>query len=217
MSGDLSALVLSYLYVTAIVGLAELIRRRAGFSVDFTRKVVHVGVGVWIVPTLLLFDDWRWAIVPPATFVALNLLSYRKSLVGAMEEADKSNLGTILFPIAFIVLIAWLWPMGRFDAIAGGILVLALGDAAAALVGRRFGRTRYRVGSSTRTAEGTAAMIVFSVAALVAATSLFESDVSTPALLGVAALAGGLEGVSVRGLDNLVVPVGTAAALLAVG
>lgn len=217
MPGDALALLLSYLYVTAILGLGETIRRRAGLPVDFTRKVVHVGVGLWIVPTLMLFQDWRWAIVPPATFVLLNLVSYRTSLVGAMEEADKRNLGTILFPMAFIVLIAWFWPKARPDVVAGGILVLALGDAAAALVGRRLGRHRYRVGGSTRSLEGTGAMVVMSAVALFAATSLFPSAVSVPALLGVACLAGVLEAVSVWGIDNLVVPVGTAIALSVLG
>lgn len=217
MSGDPLALVLSYLYVTMILGLAEVIRRRAGFGVDFTRKVVHVGVGIWIVPTLLLFQDWRWAVVPPATFVVLNLISYRTSLLGAMEEADKRNLGTILFPIAFIVLIAWFWPKGRPDAIAGGILVLALGDAAAALVGRRFGRHRYRVGGSTRSLEGTGAMVALSVVALVVASAFFPSPLSPGTVIGVACLAGALEAISVWGVDNLVVPFGTAIAISMLG
>ena len=213
LSGNPGALILSFLYVFAIVGIAELIRSRAGYSVDFTRKVVHVGVGVWVVPTLLLFDSWTWAIIPPATFVILNTLSYRFKLVGSMEEGG-SNLGTILFPLAFILMLAVFWPRGRPDVIAGGILVLALGDAAAAIVGRKFGRIRYRVGSGHRSVEGSLAMFGFSLLALGLATRvLFPVDIAPLALVGVAALATGLEAASQFGTDNLLVPMGTGIAL----
>jgi phytol kinase len=212
LPGDILALIASYLYVAIVLGGAELIRRRAGLGVDFTRKVVHVGVGLWVVPTLLLFESWALALVPPASFVVLNALSYRFSVARSIETGEK-NLGTILFPFAFIVLIAWFWPRGRPDAIAGGILVLALGDAAAALVGKRWGRHPYRIGKATRSAEGSAAMFVASFIALFAATRLFGAPVSPVVLAGLAAFSTVLEGVSQLGFDNLLVPVGTAVAL----
>ncbi len=213
LTGDVKALVVSYVYVFAIIAVAELVRHRLRLPVDFTRKVVHVGVGIWVVPTLLLFTDWRWAIVPPATFVVLNLLSYRFRLVGSMEEEGTGNLGTILFPIAFMVLIVVFWPRGRPDVVAGGILVLALGDAAAAIVGRRLGRHRYRVGSAERSIEGSAAMAVFSWLGLLAATTVFPVSVAPGALVAVALIATALEAVSVYGFDNILVPAGTAFAL----
>jgi phytol kinase len=211
------ALIASYLYVGAMVGLGEAIRRRAGWPTAFTRKVVHVGVGLWIIPTLLLFSSWTWAIVPPLTSVVTNVVSYRFSLVPSIEEEGTGNLGTILFPVAFILLIVVFWPLGRPDVVAGGILVLALGDAAAAVIGRRFGRRSYRVGSSTRTLEGSMAMAGFSFLGLVIATQVFPSPVGMGALVMVALLATALEAVSVRGFDNLLVPGGTAAALYLLG
>lgn len=214
--GDVWALVASFTYVFSIVGAAEWIRRRLSWGVDFTRKVVHVGVGLWILPTLWLFEDWRWAIVPPLTFILLNVLSYRHSLVGAMEDRSANNLGTILFPVAFAGVIAWLWPAGRFDVIAGSILVLAIGDAAAALVGRRFGRHRYRIGRTHRSVEGSAAMLAGSLIALLLANALFHGDVPFPRLLAVAAVATFVEATSRWGFDNLLVPLVTAASLLVV-
>jgi len=212
VSGDVVPLLASYVYVALILGAAELVRRRARLSVDFTRKVVHVGVGLWVIPTLLWFESWPLAIIPPATFVVLNAVSQRFSLLGSVETGEK-NVGTTLFPLAFIALIAWFWPRGRPDVIAGGILVLALGDAAAAIVGKRWGRHRYRIGSAVRSWEGSAAMFAASLLALALASGLFGEGVNVGVLVGIALLATLLEGVSLFGFDNLLVPLGTAIAL----
>lgn len=217
MSGDVWALLASFAYIVLIVGLGEAIRRAAGWPTAFTRKVVHVGVGLWIIPTLLLFSSWTWAIVAPAVAIVTNVISYKLSLVPSIEEEGTGNVGTILFPIAFILLIVAFWPLGRPDVVAGGILVLALGDAAAAVIGRRYGRRHYRVGGSTRSLEGSLAMAAFSVLALWIAVRVFPSPVGMGALLGVALLATVLEAVSVRGFDNLLVPGGTAVALYLLG
>jgi phytol kinase len=213
--GDAGAVALSFAYILVIVGVGEAIRKRAGLGVDFTRKVVHVGVGIWIVPTLLLFEDWRLAALTPAVFILLTALSYLFRFVPSIEQTDRGNVGTILFPLAFVVLIGWLWPQGRADAIAGGILVLALGDAAAAMIGRRFGRHRYRILGATRSWEGSTAMFALSLAALVLAQALFASGGVRIGVAAAAALvATALEAGSPWGFDNLLVPVGTAGALL---
>lgn len=205
------ATALSFGYVLAVIGLAEGLRRARRVSFGVSRKIIHVGIGTWVVPTVLLFHSMWWAAAPPAVFVLLNALSYRKKWVSSMDEAAGSNLGTIFFPLAFVLLILALW--GAEDgrrAIAAGILVLAWGDAAAALVGLRFGRHRYRVGSGWRSWEGSAAMLGFSVLGIAAAGWAVGPAPFRPgvALVG-AVVATALEASSRRGLDNLLVPLGT--------
>ena len=73
------------------------------------RKIIHVGVGSWIVPTIFLFDHAWAAALPPAVFILLNLASRRLGLVKAMEEEAGDNRGTVLFPLAFVILILLLW------------------------------------------------------------------------------------------------------------
>ena len=69
----LTALLLSYGYVGALLLGAELLRRGGKTSPDTARKIVHAGVGLWVVPTVFVFSDWRVAIVPPVTFVVSEL------------------------------------------------------------------------------------------------------------------------------------------------
>lgn len=214
MSGG-AALGISFLYVFAVVGLAEWLRRAGHISFDLSRKIIHVGIGSWILPTVLLFHS-RWlAATPPAIFVLLNLLSLRGKWSQAMDSNAGANIGTVLFPLSFVVLLLGLWeaPGGR-AAIAGGILSLAWGDAAAALIGLRWGRHRYRVGAGFRSLEGSAAMFVFSVLAVAVAGLAVGGHPYRPVLLLLApAVATLLEAGARRGTDNLLVPVGTACLL----
>ena len=208
---DGAALGLSFAYVLVVVGLAEWLRRAGRVSFDISRKIIHVGIGSWILPTVLLFHS-RWtAAAPPAVFVLLNLFSLRGKWTRAMDAEAGSNVGTVLFPLSFVILLLSLWDAesGR-TAIAAGILALAWGDAAAALIGVRWGRHRYRVGPGRRSLEGSAAMLVFSVLA-VAVAGLAVGPRPYPAgwILGAAALATILEAASRRGTDNLAIPLGT--------
>src|SRR5690606_29012949 len=150
------------------------------------------------------FDHAWAAALPPAVFVLLNLASRKLGLVRAMEEEAGDNRGTVLFPLAFVILILMLWNQaGGRTALAAGILVLAWGDAAAALIGRRWGRHRYRVGPGWRSVEGSAAMCIVAIIALL--------------VLAAAGAATLLEAASRWGADNLLVPLGTSFLLWGLG
>ena len=214
MSQDWRAALWSALYVLAVLGLAEWARRR-GVASATTRKIVHVGVGSWIVPTYLLFESKWWAVAPALGFVLVNALSFRFRLIRSME-GEQRNVGTILYPLSIALLLAWSFGTPKAPCGAAGVLAMTYGDAAASLVGRRFGRRHYRVGSQTRTLEGSLAMAIVSYLAMLGA--LLSMDVPLAAMpwlaLGIAALlATLLEAISLFGFDNLLVPLGAAAAL----
>ncbi len=98
-------------------------------------------------------------------------------------------------------------------ASGAALAVLGLGDPAAGLVGRRWGR-RPLVGG--RTVEGTLAFAVFGSLAAFAVLSLWHGAAAWPLLLGIsvaAGVAGAIaEAVSVRVDDNLSVPLAAALA-----
>jgi phytol kinase len=185
---DTLALILSYLYVVLVVGTATVLRSRAILSPEASRKLVHVLVGTWIIPTVVLFRNPWMAIIPPATFIVVNLLSYRFRLIGAMEEGDR-NPGTIYFPLAFVLLTILFWPgavpglhrtegPGAIDvdfpfsrfAVPAGIMAMAWGDAAASLFGRRFGRRVFHVpGGGKKSLEGSLAFVVFALLGMITA------------------------------------------------
>jgi phytol kinase len=171
---DTLALLVSYVYVILVVAIAIFMRAR-GVSPETTRKFVHVAVGTWVIPTVILFRNPWMAMIPPASFIVVNLVSYRFKALPAIEEGER-NPGTIYFPIAFVLAIVLFWPgilpaggtsldpsfpFSRFG-VAAAIMAMAWGDAAASLIGRRIGRRRFEVpGGGRKSVEGVVAFFVF--------------------------------------------------------
>lgn len=203
---DWIGLVASYIWVFAVLGASEGLRLVFKLPRDFTRKFVHIGVGLWAIGTVLVFQSWYFAVIPPLSFIILNYISYRRDVFKAMEMEDKSNLGTVYFPISFAIVIALCW--ARPAVIAAGLMPMTWGDAFASIIGRRWGTHRYTIGGSTRSLEGSAAMFFFSLVS----TFLVLGGLGTPAgaagvyALIVAAVATVVEAVSIQGLDNITVP-----------
>lgn len=208
---DLRALLLSFAYVLTVLLFFDFLRRR-GVSVTLTRKAVHIAVGMWVLPTLWLFDSWAWAILPPIVFAVLNALSLRFRFFGAIEVAERS-LGTVLFPLSFAGLLALFWPAGRQEVAVAGIMALTWGDSMASLIGQAYGQRGYSLWGQRKTWLGSAACFSWTMLAVTFTLRLLGSVAPLPALLYAAAagLAAALsEALSPKGTDNLFVPFATA-------
>jgi phytol kinase len=212
---DTIALIASFAYVFAMIGVAEGLRAWRGYSVDFTRKFIHVAVGMWTYGTVLLFERRTFAVIPPLAFVAINAFSYWRGTFKAMETGEKGNLGTVYFPLSFAALLWVFW--GRPHLIVAGLMPMTWGDALAAVVGRRIGRRRYTFLGSTRSLEGSMTMFLASWVATSIALLLLGTGNPIAALLVSAVTAFGaaiIEAISPWGIDNLTVPA-TSALILA--
>lgn len=207
--------ILCLAYILTIIGVAELLRRRRGYDSGFTRKVIHIGVGmmIWLVP-FLFTTPWPF-VVACVMFMIINLIDWRYGLIGSMQSRHRSNLGTVYFPLAaaVVALIFWDTP----PLMVAALMPLTWGDGIAPVIGAAYGRRVYRVHTSTRTVEGSAGFFVagfiFTWLALWVMPGTPEiSPVGAilPALV-IMAVTTVIEAFSIWGLDNLTV---TAAAII---
>jgi phytol kinase len=231
-TNDLIGLLASYGYAISLIAAAEVLNRALGMAQDLTRKLVHIGAGMWVFGALALFDHWQSGVLPFATFIAANYLFYRYRLFGAMDAEDSAP-GTVYFALAVTLLFGLLWrpqQLGdRAPFAVAGTMALTWGDSLAALVGMRYGRHRYRVWGSERSLEGSAAMFAAAAVAMFLALALLPGSalcplaepIGTPRALAAALLGAGAaalaEGVSPHGTDNLSVPLVAAGVALLVG
>lgn len=204
---DFLAVLISFAFVFAILGIAEGLRKALRLDAEFTRKVVHIGVGMWAWGTVALFQDKWFASIPPAAFIVLNTISYRRGLFAAMESKDRSNLGTIYFPVAFVAIILLFWDTHKM-LIPLLLMPMTWGDALAAVVGRRFGKHTYTIFRATRSIEGSAVMFSISLLSVFAAGLVIGLPVASAITLALlsASLCTITEALSPWGLDNLIVP-----------
>ena len=224
MISDWLALIISYVYVFAMIGIGEGLRKWLGqakpgmYSTEFTRKVIHISVGMWAFGTVLLFEHWYFAIIPPLSFVVLNYISYRRDIFKAVETGEKGNLGTIYFPISFAIIIYLFWESPHL--LAASLMPMTWGDALAAILGRRYGQRKYNVLGSTRSVEGSLAMFFFSWLSTFLALLLLPPlgwQASLLYSLALAVFATLVEALSPWHVDNLTVPLLSTALLYLMG
>lgn len=207
--------ILALLYIFAIISAAELLRRWRNYSSDFTRKVIHIGVGMlsWALPYLFT-SPWPF-VIACAAFMVINFLDWRYGFFAAMASTDRSNLGTVYFPFAAAVAALLLWD--RPPLMIAALMPLTWGDGLAPVVGRAFGRNPYSVLGHRRTLEGSTG---FFLAAFLSTWLALWLVGGSPHLSPAAALLSALilsaattlvEAVSIWGLDNLTI---TAIAIL---
>ena len=103
------------------------------------RQWVHIGSGLFAL--LLRFLTWRQAAALAVTALVFNLVALPRvggrRLYRPVDEARGFPLGILLYPLSVLLLI--LTFPSRLDIAAAGWAILAFGDGAATLVGRRAG------------------------------------------------------------------------------
>jgi dolichol kinase len=205
--------ILGYWLLFLIIGAPLIMRKSGGWMLDQRRKVWHFCVVLMFLPTgaidaqftglsfgvaLTLFfasEIIRACAIPPwGTKLHAALLPYtdRRDLCGPVIVSHIFLLLGIALPIMLV-------------GSPAGILCLGLGDAAASLFGRRYGRHKWP-GGSKKTIEGSAAFVLTAMVGLLACKFFGYSDM--PSFLRMtltAAMTALLEATSAMN-DNVIVP-----------
>jgi phytol kinase len=198
------AIALSFGYVFVMLAIGEGLKRWQNLSSDFTRKFIHISVGMYSILAILLFERWELAIIPPAAFIIINFLDWKFGILQAMTSSDRSNLGTVYFPISFCIIIWVFWD--RPELLVSSLMPLTWGDSFAAVIGKRFGRRTYSIFNSTRSLEGSFTMFLFSATSSALVLAIMGVDNWLGLSLAVGAGATLVEAVSPFGTDNLTIP-----------
>jgi phytol kinase len=211
---DWLSFVFCLVYILGLIGLAEGLRHRRGYSNFFTRKVIHIGVGmlIWAIP-FLFSTPWPF-ILACFAFAILTFLDWRYGFFEAMASSNPQNLGTVYFPLAAAAVVYLFWDTPPLMVAA--MMPLTLGDGLAPVIGK-FGTHEYFVFNHKRTLEGS---IGFFVATTIGTWLALWLMSGSPAISPLGAIAPAIiiafttalvEAVSIWGVDNLTV---TAAAVI---
>lgn len=215
MSIALSLVILA-VSVVALLGVIVLVRhfgQRHGWTPEVQRKSVHVAIGLYALALPLLFDT-RWPVVA-LLLIALALMLFlrtpasRSTGLGAtIHSVERKSTGDIWLALAigFVFLRAG----DSYILYALPIAVIALSDAAAALTGTTYGRSRFTVEDGVKSWEGVIAFFavtwILAMVMLLLLTDIPRLNVVVLAVT-IAAFGAVVEAVSWRGLDNLFVPI----------
>ena len=193
------------LWMAMVIAGAVLCRRLRPNQRELSRKIVHIGTGA-VVPLAWFFEiPFVVALPVAAVITVVTTINHQWRFIPAVEDVDRNSYGTIAYGVAITTLLWLFWP-GRADAVSAGVLVMALGDGLAGLIGRNVASPKWVLFGQTKSSVGTMTMAVVSGLVLIGLARWSGADLSLPAALGMVAMATGLEQLSWRGLDNLSVP-----------
>ena len=215
LNNNLLGIIIATVYIFALIGLAELLRTRRDYSSNFTRKVIHIGVGMMSWALIFIFTSPWPFIIMCLLFAVFLYLDFRYGFFPAMASKDKNNMGTVYFPIAAAAVVFVFWEQPPLMVAA--LMPLTWGDGLAPVVGRAYGKRPYYVANHKRTYEGSLGFFLFGFLftwlALWVMPGLPEIPPLAAILPGLIVMAATtlVEAVSIWGIDNLTI---TAVAIL---
>lgn len=191
-AGDAAVSAAALTGATALVGATKLLRARGILSGRASRKVVHTLSGIAFVLLWPLYTEAgrQWAACVPA-FALLSLAALSGPIARTVARDDAPALSDALRgPIVYTgVLLATTLLLWKQPAAYVVIAQLCIGDAAAEIVGRRFGAGSPWPFSKSKSAAGSAAFAASAGAGTLALLAFYQHCELGASAMGPATLA----------------------------
>lgn len=183
---DILALVITFVMIMLLIRVNDMLRKREIIPIYVSRKVIHTFAGPVFLVCWLLFSSGMYsrylAMVVPLIFVLLfagigSGAIKNEEFVRTMSRSGKASellKGTLFYALVMVVCSVFLWFV-PYSAATGlpvySIFVptvflifgpLAGGDGLADMIGRKWGKHKYKV-FAEKSVEGSLAMFFFSI------------------------------------------------------
>lgn len=187
---------------------------------ETTRKFIHIGTGLLTMTFPLLLDSVVWVCLLCLSFLLILLASQRFNFLKSINDIDRKSHGSALYPIIVVLIFAFFdwfqnhpstcFHWGNITYFYLPILIMAIADPMAAIVGKNLPYGVYHFRNQKKTLSGSLAF--FFTASLIGFVFI---DVQHSWLIGLIALSSAIvEGLSKNGFDNFSIPLAVAINLL---
>ncbi len=215
-------------YFVAVLALLLLTKRFIKVPQELTRKILHLMIASSVFVWLYGFQTWYVsatcaavlaALVYPLLTLAERIPQYSVFLAERRTGEVKTSGVVVFIMLAVLIAIFWgaLGPDSKYIIVVA-IMAWGFGDAAAALIGKTYGRhfITHRLIEGKKTLEGTASMFGASLFAIFVTTLLYTGKpwfICLAIGLMVAPASALVELYTKRGMDTITVPLAVAGAL----
>lgn len=193
-------LIVLTLAASALIGSVEIAKRKFLLDTNITRRITHIGAA--LIAAASPYFVSRWTLIFVCLFFSVVMLLGRRSAwFSSIHNVDRRSFGDVYLPLGEAVAAFMFLPydVGAFQF---GVLVMGISDAAAGLIGERYGRHNIRFFGGTKSIEGSLAFFICTLILAVLFVPTFGYQVILIAVVLTA-----VEFLSVYGLDNLVLPI----------
>ena len=206
---NIYGLVISILYIGLVIGISGLFSKA---SKEASRKFIHIMLANWWIIAMIFFDNIWIAGILPALFIIINYASYKFDIIKSMERDDDSGeektLGTVFYAISLLIVVILCFGFFK-NTIIGlvGILVMGYGDGFAAIAGKSIKSKEFSILGGKKSLAGCSTMFIISLIIISCALAYFNVQFWYIKSIIIALVATIFEAISVKGTDNLTVPI----------
>lgn len=194
----------SAIYIAIVVGCSKFVNK---FGEEASRKFVHIMLAnVWFFYVLFI-NSMVFACVLPAIFVVVNYLSYKFKLIKSIEREENDGYGTVYYALSLLVLAIFSYNIGNPLVALPGILIMGYGDGFAAIIGKKISSKKYRIGNTIKSFAGSFTMFLISFFISIIILTILNAQFFLIKGLMISVVATILEAISIKGLDNITVPI----------
>ncbi len=202
-----NTLIFSILFLM-LFGFGEVLYHLLKIKAEITRKIVHIGTGV----ITLLFPFWldsHWfVLILCVNFFILLTLSLKFNFLKSINAIERFSIGSMLYPFA-VYLSYFVYEMeGRkLHFFFLPMLSLAFCDPLAEFFGKKYPYKKFTIWQSTKSIGGSLAFfvscLILSFGVLIFYFTLLETLFFTFLIAFFTTIA---EGISGKGIDNIMIP-----------
>ena len=206
---NIYGLVISVLYIGLVIGISGLFSKA---SKEASRKFIHIMLANWWIIAMIFFDNMWIAGILPALFIIINYASYKFDIIKSMERDDDSGeektLGTVFYAVSLLIEVILCFGFFK-NTIIGlvGILVMGYGDGFAAIAGKSIKSKEFTILGGKKSLAGCSTMFIISLIIISCALAYFNIQFWYIKSIIIALVATIFEAISVKGTDNLTVPI----------
>ena len=202
-------ILVSYIFIFLMIIDGKLFEK---VGKEASRKFIHIMLGNWWLIAMYFFNNVWFAAFVPLTFVIINYISYKKDIIKVMEreENKKDGLGTVYYACSLLILV--IITFGVLNKPILGlvpIFVMAFGDGLAAIFGKLIKSKKYKVYDTEKSIAGSLTMFIVSFIII----SIYLIYINNPfwylKAIIISLIITVLEAISIKGTDNITVPIAT--------
>ena len=199
-----------FLLIIILIFLSEYSYRNGYLEPNLNRKIIHAIVGVAVSFSPFIFVSNIQPLILAVIFLLINLFSFKKNKLKSFHNINRTTLGTIFFPLAFILIATFFWEY-KYN-IACAFMILAVSDPLSSFAGENIKKTnKYNIGEDIKSYEGSAIMFLSTFIILyLFSNSIFNQFTIFGSFLAIILCSFAItvsEAMSIRGSDNLSIPI----------
>jgi len=198
-----------FLSIIILIFLSEYSYRNDFLDPNLNRKIIHSMVGVAVSFSPFIFLSNIQPLILALTFLIINLFSYKHNKLKSFHNLNRKTLGTIFFPLGFIIIAALFWEY-KYN-IACCFMILAIADPLSSLTGENIKKPhKYNVGGDVKSYEGSMIMFLSTFIILyLFSNSVFHQFDTLETFLAIMLSCFAItiaEAMSIKGSDNISIP-----------